>query len=99
MKSIRIISRHNTLAEAVTAANPDLSYNRPLAAEYIRNADTPPPNAKAFGIGATERAYIVEGKKENPKSFMFTRRKASASRRRFRPSLAAFRIRPLRSMP
>jgi hypothetical protein len=40
MKSINIISRHNTLAEAVAAANIDLSYNEQAAKQSIKNSDT-----------------------------------------------------------
>jgi hypothetical protein len=40
MKSIKIISRHNTLAEAVASANIDLSYNEQSAKQSIKNSDT-----------------------------------------------------------
>jgi hypothetical protein len=37
--TIKILSRHNSLAEAVEAANPDLSYNPAEAANQIRQID------------------------------------------------------------
>jgi hypothetical protein len=39
MKSIKVISRHNTLAEAVIAANIDLSYNPAEAQKSIKLSD------------------------------------------------------------
>ena len=39
MKAIKIISRHNTLAEAVSASNIDLSYNEREAKESIKLTD------------------------------------------------------------
>lgn len=38
-KTIKILSRHNTLAEAVEAAKPDLSYNERSARESISLTD------------------------------------------------------------
>lgn len=59
MKTLQITSRHNTLAEAVKATNFDLSYNEALGQRHILDADSPCKRAKEIGIGATERAYVV----------------------------------------
>lgn len=39
MTSLKIVSHHHSLAAAVESANPDLSYNLPLAKQHIRDID------------------------------------------------------------
>lgn len=56
-----ILSRHNTLAEAVAAAGVDVSYNPEVAADYIKHADKPYPNMLRAGIYGTMFAYVVAG--------------------------------------
>ena len=57
---ISIISKHLSLAAAVTAANLDLSYNPQIAAQAIRNTDSPCRRSQEYGIGATISAYVVK---------------------------------------
>ena len=63
MNSIKILSRHSSLASAVEALNPDLSYNKERATEYIKDIDR---GSNGFlKIEGCKQAFVVEvgGKK------------------------------------
>jgi hypothetical protein len=49
-KTVKVLSRHAKLSEAVKAAKIDLSYNEPLALRDLAQADRDPANGPAFVV-------------------------------------------------
>lgn len=58
--NIKIVSRHNSLAEAVEAAKPDLSYNPAAAAREIREIDRKCKTAFVVESGAIFYIYSAD---------------------------------------
>jgi hypothetical protein len=68
MKTIKILSSHATLAEAVQISGYDVSYNPAAYASRIKMTDT---GYARHNLSGTSRAYIVEGAEYDNPIIMF----------------------------